>query len=299
MTKSRTGWKAGVERACGVLWRGVGLRMSVLVLAAVTIAGAALPGCGSTEKPKDNGIPAMPDYMQAYRKNEFRKALELASKAYRDEPEGVKRDRAAAVAGDSARWLGRNAEAERWVSPLLASSDETVSGWANSTLGMVEKEKGMYRQAADHLLVAAGKLKGSESASSWMYAGDSLAAQGRKDEAKQAYLSGLAAVPASNPQLKGMLDQRLGQEAPTQDGGGRYTIQVGAYSSRDRAQAAADRLRGNLAGTSLAAPRIVQVSNKGKILYTVRVGMFQTRDQAAREAKRLGTDATATLRTGE
>lgn len=295
MIKARTSLTGGVVATRGLVSRAAG----VLVLTFATMAGVAMPGCGSSEKPADNGIPAMPDYMQAYRKNDFRKALDLASKAYRDEPEGVKRDRAAAVAGDSARWLGRNAEAERWVSPLLASSDETVSGWANSTLGMIEKEKGMHRQAADHLLAAAGKLKASESASSWMYAGDSLTALGRKDEAKHAYLSGLAAVPASNPQLKGMLDQRLGQEAPTSDGGGRYTIQVGAYSSRDRAQAAADRLRGNLAGTTLGAPRIVQVSNKGKILYTVRVGMFATRDQAAREAKRLGTDATATLRTGE
>ncbi|MBL8760735.1 MAG: SPOR domain-containing protein [Phycisphaerae bacterium] len=299
MTKVRTGWMGGVAGARGVIARAAGCSLGAMVLAAVMVSGAALPGCGSSEKPKDNGIPSMPDYMQAYRKNDFRKALELASKAHRDEPEGVKRDRAAAVAGDSARWLGRNAEAERWVSPLLSSSDETVSGWANSTLGMIEKERGQHRQAADHLLAAAGKLRGSESASSWMYAGDALAAQGRKDEARQAYLSGLKEVPASNPQLKGMLDQRLGQEAPTSDGGGRYTIQVGAYSSRDRAQAAADRLRGNLAGTSLGSPRIVQVSSKGKILYTVRVGMFATREQAASGAKRLGTDATATLRTGE
>lgn len=278
---------------------GTPARLMLMVALMLAALGVVVPGCGSSPRRGDNGIPAMPDYMESYRKNDFRSALEKASKAYRDEAPGVKRDRAAAVAGDSARWLGRNAEAERWVSPLLSNSDETVSGWANSTLGMIEKDRGQHRQAADHLLAAAGKLKGSESASSWMYAGDSLAALGRKDEARQAYLSGLQAVPASNPQLKGMLDQRLGQEAPTKDGSGRYTIQVGAYSSRDRAQAAADRLRGNLAGTSLGSPRIVQVSSKGKILYAVRVGVFQTREQATQQAKRLGTDATATLRTGE
>lgn len=268
-------------------------------LVCALFVGLVAPGCGSTTKVGDNGIPAMPEYMQAYRQNNFRKALDLASKAYRDEAKGIERDRAAAIAGDSARWLGRNAEAERWVSPLLSSSDETVSGWANSTLGMIEKERGQHRQAADHLLAAAAKLHASESASSWMYAGDSLTSLGRRDEAKSAYQSALQAVPSTNTQLRGMIEQRLGQEAPAHDGGGRYTIQVGAYSSRDRAQAAADRLRGNLAGTTLGAPRIVQVSSKGKILYTVRVGAFQTREQAAREAKRLGTDATATLRTGE
>lgn len=63
--------------------------------------------------------------------------------------------------------------------------------------------------------------------------------------------------------------------------GGRYTIQVGAYSSRDRAEAAADRLRGNLAGTSLGTPRIVQVSSK-EDLYTVRVDVSIARPGGTR-----------------
>ena len=80
---------------------------------------------------------------------------------------------------------------------------------------------------------------------------------------------------------------------------GALRLQVGAYSTFQRAQAQADRIRPKAVSAGLDVPRVVTTFSGSKKLYAVRVGRYQDRARAAAAAARMGSEARVSSTIGE
>lgn len=256
-----------------------GPALAALVLFSLSWAG----GCAST-----GSGPANPDYIQAYEARRYQQAYDGAAGAA-PKLKGAAREQALLVQGESAHALNRNAESKELLRPLTESNDPRIAGQSAATLGLIYQEEGNYDEGAKYLTLAAGKLDGDAAARAALYAGDCHKAAGRTSEARLMYEQAQSLVRTDNS-LRGMIGDRLSGGTPA--GVGKFSLQVGAFSTRQRAQAQADRLRQTASNLGLGSPTIVEIVSKGKPLYTVRVGRFATRDAALKAAKGLGVDAT-------
>ncbi|MDR3013634.1 MAG: SPOR domain-containing protein [Chitinispirillales bacterium] len=68
----------------------------------------------------------------------------------------------------------------------------------------------------------------------------------------------------------------------TGDGDGNFTVQAGAFGSRDNADSMVRRLSENYSGVTIST-----TTNDGQTLHRVRVGSFQTREEAAALAEQI------------
>lgn len=287
-------------------------RLSTVMLGAALQAGVAvglLGGCASQQR-----SIAESDYAEDYRTGRYADAYDSASAAYLTS--GAKRkDDAALIAGLSAQAMNRNADAERWLNLVSRSPDRAVAGRAAATLGLIAQERKQHEEAARLLSDAGDKLGGDESARAYMYAGDSYRALAKDDVAQAMYRRADAAVD-HDAHLRAMIATRLtgGGPAAAQVGApsravpsattqtarypgstaatGAYTIQVGAFSTRQRAdkQAASSKVRA--ASLGLGVPRVVPTTDRsGKLLYAVRIGRYPTLDAANSARRSFGSDA--------
>lgn len=272
------------------------------VVLAAMLAASALSGCASMgsskEKPRD--------YVTLYQTGEYAAAFDAASKAATS-LRGWDTEKASLIAGLSAHALDKNAEADRWLRPLLQSRDRTVLGKASATLGIIAQERREHDKAAELLTKAAENLAGDESARASLYAGDSLTALGRHDEALKAYTTALSKIHADS-NLRAMIGQRLSakpaarvaQASPgitsgTRSGAGYglstprglsgFSVQAGAFSNVNTANSEARRL------SPLAPVRVVPIQKNGATLFAVRLGGFTTRSAAEILRRRVGAHA--------
>ncbi len=261
---------------------------SRLVAAGLTILAsswlAVTIGCGSASK----GAAANPNYIQDYEARRYQQAYEGARGAAPN-LKGVAKEQALLIQGESAHALNKNPESKLILRPLTESTDARISGQAAATLGLIYQEEGDFDDGAKFLQLASTKLDGDASARAALYAGDCLKAQGQTAEARKMYEQAQSQV-RTDSSLRGMIADRLSGGSTA--GVGKFSLQVGAYSTRQRAQAQADRLRQTAANLDLGSPTIVETVAKGKSLYTVRIGKFTSREAAQKAAKGLGVEAT-------
>lgn len=258
------------------------------VIACVIAAGlwAVLGGCSGAQK------HSATSYSSAFERGRYTEAYDQ-SILVANSPRAGDKEQAALVAGLSAHALDRNADADKWLRPLLNSSDRAIAGKAGATLGLIEQERGSNTQAAALLTAAAGKLQGDEAARAWMYAGDSYAKLGRANEAKDAYQQASGLV-RSDTALRSMVADRLAGAGPSPTSAGGYAVQVGAFSTRANAEKEARKYG------SFGTPRIVEITDsKGRHLWAVRVGQFPSRDQANGLKKRMGASSRVVAASGE
>ncbi|MFO0861762.1 MAG: SPOR domain-containing protein [Phycisphaerales bacterium] len=269
-------------RSFKMVWVGV-------VAAAACFAGA----CSSSQK------TAQADYKELYTQHKYAEAYDAALQA-QTEGSSVQKEQAALIAGLSAAALQKNAEAEKILRPLLKSGDQTVSGKAGAQLGLIAYEQSRYAEASELLTEAATKLTGDEAARALLYAGDALRAQGRTSEARASYEKAQAQLQ-NDSTLKVLISDRLAAVSGNQSvGSGQFTVQLGAFSSWQRAQVQADRYRARAQAAGLASPRIVQTANQqGTKVYAVRVGRFTTKGAAETVQKSMGPEAKVTAVSGE
>lgn len=266
---------------------GRGLRLVALS------AALLMAGCQSTPKAGSS------DYRELYERRQYADAYRAAMEA-QTQGSSVQREQAALIAGLSAAALNRNDEADRILRPLLQSNDATVSGKAAAQLGLIAYERDRHAEASDLLGTASSKLQGDEGARASLYAGDALRAQGRTAEARSMYERAQSQVEQDSA-IRVLASDRLAAVSGTQaTGGGNFTVQMGAFSSFQRAQVQADRFRARAQAAGLPTPRIVQTRNQaGVTVFAVRVGRFQTRQQAEAARANLGPDARIMTATGE
>lgn len=252
-----------------------------------------LGACSSSQK------APQADYRELYNQHQYAEAYKAALQA-ETEGSSVQKEQAALIAGLSAAALGKNDEAQKILRPLLSSGDQTVSGKAAAQLGLIAYQEDRHAEASDLLTQASSKLTGDEAARASLYAGDALRAQGRSSEARASYERAQSQVQ-NDSTLKVLISDRLAAVTGNQAvGTGPYTVQLGAFSSFQRAQVQADRYRTRAQSAGFPSPRIVQTtSQKGAKVYAVRVGRFQNRGAAEVVQRKLGADAQITTASGE
>lgn len=279
------GWSRGV--ACGVL----------AVSGLVAVAG--IEGCASGGGQAPAGDTA--DYEKLYQRREYAKAYQSASSAYTKATDLRQRERAALTAGLASAALEppKEADAQRWLSPLVQSTDNRIAGTAAGTLGMIEQKKGRHTPALTLLTAASEKLTGNDQARAAMFAGDSLQALGKTAEARAMYDK--AATAGSDRLLSQQIEAR--RQTVANDGvraSGAFTLQLGSFSDINKANAAAVRLRPKAVAGGLPPPRVLEVNNDGRKMYAVRIGRFATRAEAQTAQDKLpGEQIVVRVATGE
>jgi tetratricopeptide (TPR) repeat protein len=249
-----------------------------------------LGGCSSTPS-------AGADYLTAYNNRDYPRAYKFAEDAAA-RSSGLKREQASLIAGLSAHALNRTEDAQKWLEPLaVTAKDDQISGRAGATLGIIAAEKKQHETAVRYLTEAAAKLDGNDAARAWLYAGDSYKALNKAKEARDAYAKAESLV-TDGSDLESMARQRIAAPivpqlnvAPYRGAigagpppGARYTVQMGAFSTRANAEDAARRT--GRPAMAIGQPYIVQTTSKaGKPVFALRVGGFATADQARKAAQ--------------
>lgn len=268
-----------------------------IVIASSLVASYLLASCAS------RGPAAKPEnltYVQLFETGQYTAAYELSSREA-EKRTGTPHNEAALIAGLSAQALNKNAESVRWLRPLASGTDPVLVGKSNAALGLIAQERGEHEQASQHLLIAGEKLQGDEAARSSMYAGDSLTALGKRDEAVAAYTRAQQQV-VNDGGLRIMVGDRLRGVMPSKIATtpvqpavapSSLTVQVGAWSNMTTAQHQAQKLAGS------TQVRIIPILKDGRRLYAVRVGRFSSREAAEQVKNAIGGSAVVTVATGE
>mgnify|MGYP000682548948 CR=1 FL=1 len=264
------------------------VRSRTLSIVSIALLSFVLVGCNKAGK-------AGSDYLAAYDQGRYAEAYDSAARVA-DKKSGQGRESAALIAGLSAQRLGRDIDAERWLTPILQSPDGAIAGRAGAALGLMAQESGRNLEASVLLEKASTKLSGDEAARSSMYAGDSYRALGKPGEAITAYTRAQGMVQ-SDTQLRGMIADRMASGSaggPGTVAKGMWAVQMGAFSTQKNAQAEAVK------AARFGSPRVVPVSSsKGQRLYAVRVGAFPGRGAADSLKGRIGTTARVVQTTDE
>ena len=246
--------------------------------AALVLIGAAmivLPGCQSSP------IAPPPKAVEAYDEGDYARAYRDATAEY-SRTSGERKDMAALMAGLSAHAMGNYTTSAEWLAPLVNHADREISGRAAATLGLIEADRGDHAAAAAHLSMAGRKLTGEAAAQANFQAAESYAALGRVDAARLHYR--LAAATTGDTNVDALVDERLSLDA--------YTVQVGAFSSRENAMTRVGEIRRRAEALGLGAPRVVlRPGPGGRSLYLVQLGSYKTQSEASAARVRLGGDA--------
>jgi septal ring-binding cell division protein DamX len=252
---------------------------------AFALSLAGLAGCASSGAAQTQ---ADEDFESLYKRREYTKAYQAASAAYAT-AEGSRKDRAALTAGLALAALEppKEADAERWLRPLVQSPTNAVSGSASATLGMIAQRKARHTEAASLLTSAAEKLTGDDRARAALFAGDSYQALGQAAEAKRMY--DLAGTSTGDRLLGIQISSRQSTLKPdSARPQGSFTLQLGSFADAGKARTTAGRLAGKASAAGLPGPRVVQTTGKdGKPMHAVRIGRFATRAEAQAAQNRL------------
>lgn len=284
-----------MEQRIRIIGRGCagGLRWLAAVLCILSVA-AVMPGCAGSGT-GTNKDAAKLNYQQAYAQGRYAQAYDDATSVASNN-RAKDRDQAALIAGLSARSLDRNADAERWLRPLLSNSDPTIQGRAAAAMGLMASDAGRQEEAARLLDQASRKLKGDDAARAAMYCGDSQWTLNRAADARTSWTRARDLV-VQDGGLRAIINDRLAGQAPAplkpgpitgpaKPGAGKYTIQAGAYQSIRDAQSRAHQL------SNFGATRVIdRYDRNGKHLFAVRVGQYPTADAARQVARQIGSGA--------
>lgn len=236
-----------------------------------TLIALPLVGCQSTPPTR-----SLDSALVDYRSKRYRMAHSRAA-AIAGESKGLRRDQAAYLAGLSAYKLGDLNKAQQQLTSAAQSPDRITAGKAKAVLGLVRVGQHRPREAAGLLAEASGALTGEDSRRAAYQA--SLAYQLAGDETS----AGAWKRIANAGQTRGQ--QVLAMSA--EGGGGRFSLQAGAFRQRKHADKAARNVAQVVQQHGLGGIRIIESrDDRGRILYLVQFGAFQTRS-AASNARRL------------
>ncbi len=156
-----------------------------LVLACAVMLVASLGGCAARQATRPAAADDQ-DYAALYSSGRYQKALEDSSRVA-GSLRAADKPRARLIAGLSAHALNRNAEAVRWLTPLVDDADRAIAGKSSAALGLIHQQQGEHPRAAALLGKASKLLEGDDAARAALYAGDSHGALGERDLARAMY----------------------------------------------------------------------------------------------------------------
>lgn len=236
------------------------LRCFIFLLAVFVL----IAGCESA--PKTGG--RLEGALQHYDSQRYNLAHQEAVEALRSTGVSAQeREQAAYVAGMSAFRMGDMDEAELRFNAVLSTSDRAMLGSAQAMMGQIRLEQNRASEAAVFFERAQLSLAGEDARQARRYAamakyesGDITAMQRWYDEAG-----------------------RAGSTGATSTSG--FTLQVGAFQDRRRAEQAATDVTESTRRFGYGRVHIRQsADSRGRTLYLVQLGQFPTR-QAATSAR--------------
>ncbi len=232
----------------------------------------------------------------SYARGDYRGAVDLLAADHGDRS-GGDREEAAYFRGLSWKQLGERARARAELSTVDRGDFEP---WSILALADIEMDEGRLAQAIS-LYERAAKTEAHPVARFGL--GECLERMGDRERAAETYRALARELPRSLEAARAVeklaLLSRARQEPPpggTPEGGeggegrsvagalsaDRYTIQFGAFGSRDNATIAARKLEG-----LVPAVRIESVEMDGRIWHRVRAGLYENRSTAERDLARI------------
>jgi len=258
------------QRHCSARWK----RRSRLGLAAGGLLVLAA-GSGCTRLPGP-AVQQVRDAHQAYQRRQYARCEQLLDPVitrHRREPDVAEAHYVRALCRLQS---GQAASARQDLEAGLAVADRPeLRGLLQAQLGNLEYEAARYAQAAGHYRRARPRLPERPPTDRVLLRfGESLQRSGRFAEAKRIFAELILDYPNS-----AAARQARGKISPP---GGAFSVQCGAYSRRQYADRAVDKLR--RAGVTA---RVWQEQRRGVSRYVVRTGPYQTHDEASKALARI------------
>lgn len=190
---------------------------------------------------------------------------------------------AALVAGLSAEAMRDDATARQWLEPIARGRGDQAAR-ARAGLALIEFRRGDPLRAARDLETASAQLAGNDAREAARVSAMAYERAGRSDDAERMRRRSVGMVSASASRAMEI-------------GGSSYTLQVGAYSTRSRANQRVAEVGSAVRSAGLGPARVEIATRDGRVLYLVHVGRFITEDDAERARRTLGvaTIVTETL----
>ena len=233
------------------------------IIGAIVLVTVA--GCVST--PTGAGADALDAALIDYHAQRFEQAQKAAD-AVAAGPNHALRGRADYLRGLCAYRLGNHDEARRRLAAAATGLDGVEAAQARAALGLVDLAQHRPAEAAERFAAAGPDL-------------------GRQDAGQAALFAALAFEQAGDEKSAAYWD-RVGRENQSSPRSG-FTIQVGAFRQRDRAERAAIEAADVAAQMGLAPVRIVTRTDQRRgVFYVVQLGFFETRGEAAGARQRVG-----------
>jgi cell division septation protein DedD len=272
--------------------------MPMAFLRSLLLTIIALGICSTALATPPSSIRSLGDALTAFESKDYRRAATLARMAG-DRATGLERESARYLEGISLFKVDDFDAAANALRFAAASADAFVAGQSGVTLGSVEIERKHFDSAGYAFRKAAGFLTGAESQRAHSYAarcfdgaGLTVLADGERVAAGEPPSTPTpiltpAITPATSP-APTMTEPRLrvGPEskpkvaeiAPIH-----YSIQVGSFSTVEKAHAAAEKLAARCMELRIDAPRVIARENSdGSTLHIVQLGDFENRGVASK-----------------
>lgn len=254
----------------------------LLALPALALAGcqnSAFKGTALEDSAIDQApTSSIEEITQRYEQGDHQGAYDLARPVAWDR---YRKDRyeAAYIAGLSAQALGNLAEAEKMLKKAVDAPDETLVVDASDALGMVHSQQGRYDQAKRRLFYAAERLNGEREARAYFYAGIAQQKLGEWSQARTTLV--LARSKTGDRTLREQINDQVQVTG--------WTLQLGAFTERERARSQAQTVAAQARELRLGLPRLVSgTSSRGDSVTFVHVGQFTSYQSAMRYRDQLG-----------
>jgi len=272
--------------------------MPMAFLRSLLLTIIALGICSTALATPPSSIRSLGDALTAFESKDYRRAATLARMAG-DRATGLERESARYLEGISLFKVNDFDAAANALRFAAASADAFVAGQSGVTLGSVEIERKHFDSAGYAFRKAAGFLTGAESQRAHSYAarcfdgaGLTVLADGERVAAGEPPSTPTpiltpAITPATSP-APTMTEPRLrvGPESKpkvSEIAPIHYSIQVGSFSTVEKAHAAAEKLAARCMELRIDAPRVIARENSdGSTLHIVQLGDFENRGVASK-----------------
>lgn len=225
----------------------------------------SLAGCAS------GGGSGRASYRDHYEAGRYQLAL-ASARATAGAPGGT--TDAALVAGLSAEAMRDDTTARLWLQPIARGSGD-LAARARAGLALIELRTGDPLIAARELESVSLQLPGQDGREAARVAADAYERAGRASDAERL-----------RRRSAGMFEPARASEPGYASGN--YTLQVGAYSTRSRANQRVAEVSSATRSAGLGEPRVEFATRNGQPLYLVQIGRFQTEADAQRAQRSLG-----------
>jgi septal ring-binding cell division protein DamX len=238
----------------------------LLCITAILFSSACAPQ-------SDKGLDSA---LSSYNAGNFQAAYDQAQSARYG---GSPRDRteAAYIGGLAATKLGRTGSARTMLKQATSSSDPEIAGKAGVTLGTVLLDDDEPLQAARAFDTASDHLRGEDLARTRMLAGIAYRDAGYAADARKRF-------DAASRSSSGDLGSRAANEISRTG----FTIQAGAFSTRDSAVAHATTVSTAARTRGMPPATVVRSLRDGKVRWLVQIGNYPDRAVAQSNLNRLG-----------